>query len=85
MLLIQAERVLLLVLGVVICFGRLSAGVFLQRLFSDMFVLWLKIYHNSKLSWKHSVEKFQDFSTTRILREIKFGPFEAPKTAVLNI
>ena len=29
--------------------------------------------------------KFQDFSAIPILREINFGHFEAPKTAILNI
>ena len=29
--------------------------------------------------------KIQDFSATQILREINFGHFEAPKTAILTI
>ena len=29
--------------------------------------------------------KFQDFFATQILREINFGHFEAPKTAILTI
>ena len=29
--------------------------------------------------------KFHDFSASQILREINFGHFEAPKTAILNI
>ena len=29
--------------------------------------------------------KFQDFSTTQNLREINFGHFETPKTAILSI
>ena len=29
--------------------------------------------------------KFQDFSATQILREINYGHFEAPKTAILTI
>ena len=29
--------------------------------------------------------KFQDISATQILREINFGQFEAPKTAILTI
>ena len=29
--------------------------------------------------------KFQDFSLTQISREINFGDFEAPKTAILTI
>ena len=29
--------------------------------------------------------KFQDLSATQILREINFGHFEAPKTAILTI
>ena len=29
--------------------------------------------------------KFQDLSATQILREIKFGHFEAPKTAIFTI
>ena len=28
---------------------------------------------------------FQDFSANQILREINFGHFEAPKTAILTI
>ena len=31
---------------------------------------------------RHTVWKFQDFSATQILREINFGHFEAPKTAI---
>ena len=29
--------------------------------------------------------KFQDFSAAKILREINFGHFETPKTAILTI
>ena len=35
--------------------------------------------------WEYTMWKFQDFSATQILREINFGHFEAPKTAILTI
>ena len=31
------------------------------------------------------MKKVQDFSATQILREINFGHFEVPKTAILTI
>ena len=33
----------------------------------------------------YTLWKFQDFSATQILREINFGHFEAPKTAIFTI
>ena len=34
---------------------------------------------------EYAVWKFQDFSAAQILREINFGHFDAPKTAILTI
>ena len=36
-------------------------------------------------NWEYAMWKFQDFSSTQVLREINFGHFEAPKTAVFII
>ena len=36
-------------------------------------------------NWEYTRWKFRCFSATQILREINFGHFEAPKTAVLTI
>ena len=33
----------------------------------------------------HRVWKLKDFSANQILREINFGPFEEPKSAILTI
>ena len=36
-------------------------------------------------NWEYTMWKFQDFFATQILREINFGHFEAPKTAIFTI
>ena len=36
-------------------------------------------------NWEYTMWKFQDISATQILGQIKFGHFEAPKTAILTI
>ena len=45
---------------------------------------WLKVwvYSLGQPNWEYTMLKLQDFSATRILREITFGHFEAPKTAI---
>ena len=42
-------------------------------------------YRPGQPNWEYTMRKLQDFSGTRILREINFGHFEAPKTAILTI
>jgi len=43
------------------------------------------IYRYGQPNGEYTMWKFQDFSATQILREIKFGHFEALKTAILTI
>ena len=40
-------------------------------------------YRPGQPNWECTMWKFQNFSVTQILREINFGHFEAPKTAIL--
>ena len=42
-------------------------------------------YRPVQQNWEFTMRKFQDFYATQILREINFGNFEAPKTALLTI
>ena len=42
-------------------------------------------YRPGQPNWEYTKWKFQQFSATQIFREINFGHFEAPKTAILNI
>ena len=35
--------------------------------------------------WEYTMWKFQYISPTQVLREINFGNFEAPKTAIFTI
>ena len=43
-------------------------------------------YRPGQLNWEYyTMLKIQDFSATQILREINFGHFEVPKTAILTI
>ena len=42
-------------------------------------------YRPGQPNWENTMWKFQDFSATQILREINFGHFEAPKTAILTV
>ena len=55
-------------------FGKISSSYF-------------KHYFKSStdLGWEYTMWNFQDFSANQILREINFGHFEAPKTAILTI
>ena len=41
-------------------------------------------YRPGQANWEYIIWKFQDYSNTQILREINFGHFEAPKTAILT-
>ena len=43
------------------------------------------IYRPGQPNWEYTMWKFTDFLATQILREINFGLFEAPKTAILTI
>ena len=43
------------------------------------------MYKPGQPNWELTMWKFQDFSTTQILREINFGHFEAQKTAIWTI
>ena len=36
-------------------------------------------------NWEYTMWKFQDFCATQTFREINFGHFVAPKTAILTI
>ena len=42
-------------------------------------------YRPGQPNWEYIMGKFQDLLATQILREINFGHFEAPKTAILTI
>ena len=43
------------------------------------------IYRPGQPNWEYIILNFQVFSATQILREINFGHFETPKTAILTI
>ena len=45
----------------------------------------LAVYRPGQPNWEYTMSKFQDISATQILREINFGHFEGPKTAILTI
>ena len=42
-------------------------------------------YRPGQPNWEYTMWKFQGFSANQILCEIKFGHFEAPKTAIWTI
>ena len=42
-------------------------------------------YRPGQPNWEFTMWKFQDISATHNFREINFGHFEAPKTAILTI
>ena len=41
-------------------------------------------YRPGQPNWEYTIWKFQDFCAPQILRQINFGHFEAPKTAILT-
>ena len=47
--------------------------------------LFWGVYRPGQPDWKYTMWKFQDNSAIQILREIKFGHFEPPKTSILTI
>ena len=42
------------------------------------------MYRPGQPNWEYTIWKFHDFSANQILREIYFGHFEGPKTAILS-
>ena len=60
--------------------------IFLGWNFKEIrFYVVLCMYRHGQPNWEITKWKFQDFSASQILREINFGYFEAPKTAILTI
>ena len=46
---------------------------------------YFRLYRHGQPNWKYTILKIQDFSALKILREINFGHFYAPTTAILSI
>ena len=58
-----------------------------SKIFSLKFCLIFTnfFYTPGQPNWEYTMWKFEDFSATQSFREINFGHFEAPKTAILTI